>query len=72
LDKDAVETINVVLYTLGDKDAQYLSTLTHREDPWKNARIGLDAGERGSNEITLASMSEYYSGLDVDIEGLRD
>lgn len=57
------EAINRVLKFYGDKDAQWLSDATHMEDPWKNARIGLDAGERGNQAISLASMSEYYSSL---------
>lgn len=57
------ETINVVLEAYADKDAQYLSDLTHSELPWKEARIGLKSDERGKREITLASMMEYYSGL---------
>lgn len=52
-----------VLDFYGDKDAQWLSDLTHMEKPWKDARQGLDEGERGSAKISLASMAEYYSGL---------
>src|SRR5262249_55824259 len=29
------ETIDVVLETIGDKSAQWLSDLSHMEDPWK-------------------------------------
>ena len=57
------ETINVVLEAYADKDAQFLSDLTHKEQPWQLARIGLSTNERGSHEISLASMMEYYSGL---------
>ena len=63
LDAHDKETINVVLEAYADKDAQYLSDLTHSELPWKEARIGLKSDERGKREITLASMMEYYSGL---------
>src|SRR5205085_1691146 len=55
LDKDACETIDAVLNFYGGKTAQYLSDLTHAERPWRDARIGLDDGERGSHEITLAA-----------------
>lgn len=47
----------------GNRSAQGLSDLTHREDPWLNARHGLGDGERGNHEITLASLEEYYSSL---------
>lgn len=58
------ETVDSVLEYYGDRSSQWLSDLTHMEEPWKNARQGLAPGERGSNEITLASMAEYYSSLE--------
>jgi uncharacterized phage-associated protein len=52
------ETVKRVLAFYGDMDAQWLSDLTHMEDPWKNAFA------KGQNtEITLESMSEYYSSI---------
>jgi uncharacterized phage-associated protein len=57
------ETANAVIDFYGPKTAQWLSDLTHREKPWQDARAGLDDGERGDNEITLASLHEYYSSL---------
>lgn len=57
------ETVDAVLAFYGDKSSQYLSELTHLEDPWKNARIGLPAGVRGNNEISHAAMAEYYGSL---------
>lgn len=60
---ESKQVIDQVLSFYGSKDAQWLSTLTHMEEPWKQARIGLLDGERGSHEITLQSMAEYYSGL---------
>lgn len=56
-------TIKGVLKYYGDKSSQWLSDLTHMEDPWKNARKGLSPADRGNREITLASMNEYYSSL---------
>ena len=63
LTKDEVETIDAVLNTYADKSPQWLSELTHNEDPWKIARQGLQPGERGNHEITLAMMVEYYESL---------
>lgn len=63
LDDDAIETIDAILKTYGDKSASWLSALTHKEAPWVNARNNLPEGERGSNEITHASMAEYYDSL---------
>jgi uncharacterized phage-associated protein len=52
------ETIDSVLDFYGDKSAQWLSDLTHMEDPWKEAYTPY-----GDNEITLEALSEYYSSL---------
>ena len=63
LDDTAVETIDVVLDSYASHNAQALSDLTHREAPWRDARIGLAEGDRGGREVTQASMMEYYSSL---------
>jgi uncharacterized phage-associated protein len=60
---DERETIQVVLATYGDLSGQRLSELTHREPPWRDARRGLEPGERGHREITHAAMAEFYSAL---------
>lgn len=57
------ETVNAIIDFYGPKTAQWLSDLTHREKPWQDARAGLEDGERGDSEITLASLHEYYSSL---------
>jgi uncharacterized phage-associated protein len=57
------ETIDSVLKYYGSKTSQWLSDLTHREDPWIKARTGLAPLERGNREISTASMAEYYSAL---------
>lgn len=63
LSKTQIETIDAVLRHYGDKDSQWLSELTHMEDPWKNARGNLPPGVRSNNVISHASMMEYYSSL---------
>ena len=57
------ETVDAVLRYYGDKSSQWLSDLTHQEDPWRDARVNLAPGERGNAEITHAAMAEYYSSL---------
>jgi uncharacterized phage-associated protein len=57
------ETIDAVLDTYGDKSANWLSALTHREDPWVNARRGLADGERGNRTISHGAMADYYGNL---------
>ena len=63
LSQDQRDTIDAVLSFYGDKTSQWLSDLTHSEDPWRVARAGLADGEASEAEITQASMAEYYSGL---------
>ena len=63
LSQESRETIDVVLKFYGKKPSDWLSQLTHREHPWRNARKGLADGERGDAEITHAALAEYYSSL---------
>ena len=63
LNADEIESIDVVLSEYGDQSAQYLSDLTHREAPWRDARAGLAPHERSTRPISLESMTEYYGGL---------
>ncbi len=58
-----METVDAVLDYYAPHRAQALSDLTHREQPWREARHGLSPGERGNHEITHAAMDEYYGGL---------
>ncbi len=57
------ETIDAVLKFYGKKSAHWLSDLTHREAPWRNARKGVTEGARSNREIPHAAMAEYYSNL---------
>jgi len=62
------ETIDAILQAYGDKPAQWISDLTHMEQPWNDARKGIPLGENCENEITQASLAEYYSSLSPDCE----
>jgi uncharacterized phage-associated protein len=66
-------TVDRVIEFYGDKPSQWLSDLTHREDPWKHARrdAGLADGERGQVKISRAAMAEYYSTLWERSQALR-
>ncbi|WP_431048278.1 Panacea domain-containing protein [Roseateles sp. L2-2] len=55
--------IDRVLAFYGDKTAQWLSNLTHQEDPWKNARGDTPVGEASTTVISQGAMHEYYSSL---------
>lgn len=63
LSEKQIDTIQSVISYYGDKPSQWLSDLTHLEDPWKNTRDGLAPGERSNRVISHAAMMEYYSSL---------
>lgn len=63
LNEEQKETIQAVLDYYGDKDAQWLSRLTHMEDPWKEARRGTPTGMLSHQIITKESMAMYYGGI---------
>ena len=57
------DTIDQILEHYGEKNAQWLSQLTHMEDPWNEARVGVPAGAGCDHIITKESMAIYYGGL---------
>ena len=63
LNENQKDTINRVLEHYGIHDAQWLSQLTHMEDPWNKAREGVPAGVGCNNIITKESMALYYGGI---------
>jgi len=63
LDGTAIETIDAVLESYGDKSSWWLSNLTHTEAPWVQARGATPSGDRSTAQITHAAMAEYYGSL---------
>jgi uncharacterized phage-associated protein len=57
------KTVRKVLKFYGNRSAQWLSDLTHEEDPWRNARRGVANGSPSNAEITPRAMGDYYSSL---------
>ena len=60
------ETVDAVLAYYGDKSSQWLSDLTHMEDPWRKARRGIPEGDRGNTIIRKQDLAEYYGGLQAE------
>ncbi len=58
-----IETMDAVIRDYGNKSPQWLSDLTHSEDPWINARKGIAPGASCNNIIEKESMRQYYGGL---------
>ena len=63
LTPDQRETVDAVLEFYGDRSPQWLSDLTHMEDPWRSARTGVPEGERGNSIIPKQDLAEYYGAL---------
>jgi uncharacterized phage-associated protein len=62
------ETIDAVLEAYGDKSAQWLSDLTHMEEPWRVTRKRLPPGRACDREITHECMHRYYSSLPPSVD----
>jgi uncharacterized phage-associated protein len=68
LEPTVTRFIEEVLDEYGPLDARRLESLTHREDPWIEARNGLEDAEPCSNEISEGTMEQYYRQRLVDSE----
>lgn len=63
LTENQKDTIDRVVEHYGVHNAQWLSQLTHMEDPWKRARENVPANGTCDNVITKESMAMYYGGI---------
>lgn len=63
LSDDEKDSIDKIVETYNCYNGQQLSRLTHAEEPWQLARLGLERRQRGSKEITLESMARYYDSI---------
>lgn len=61
--KDALELLESVWVTYGDRSANELEALTHKEEPWRAAREGLDDEEPSNNVIDPEIMKRYYESI---------
>lgn len=60
------ETVAAVVQSYGALSGNQLSTLTHREDPWIDARNGVRPGARSDCIIPVEAIHEYYSRVAED------
>ena len=57
------DTIDVVLKDYSSMSPYELRELSHNENPYKMARIGLADGDPSSRIITKSSMGDFYGSL---------
>jgi uncharacterized phage-associated protein len=57
---DELEVLEEVWSAYGELSARQLEHLTHSEEPWLEARRGLDPGDKSQNKIPLEHMQLYY------------
>lgn len=55
--------INDVVSAYGRFDGAYLSTMTHRESPWIDARKGISETENCDNVVSKTSMRNYFKSI---------
>lgn len=63
LNADEKDSIDVVMKDYGEMEPFELSSLTHSEAPWKDARGDLPKYANSNEIITLESMGRYYGSL---------
>lgn len=61
--KEEQAFIDSVLSFYGSKSGFMLELMTHSEEPWKSARVGLSAIKPSHRKIDLNSAQVYYSNL---------
>lgn len=55
------QLLDEVWNVYGKLDASYLEMLTHSEQPWRDARNGLQNHQSSDSEITTKAMKSFYS-----------
>lgn len=60
LDEKEREVIDLVVNTFGMYGGKVLERITHKEDPWVDAREGYSENESSQEEISKESIKEYF------------
>ncbi|HLO48870.1 MAG TPA: type II toxin-antitoxin system antitoxin SocA domain-containing protein [Kamptonema sp.] len=64
-EEDEREVLEEVWSVYGELSAKRLEELTHSENPWIQARKGLEPAEKSTNIISHEQMKNYYASLGV-------
>jgi uncharacterized phage-associated protein len=57
------EVIDLVVNTFGKYSGKVLEDITHKELPWKNARVGYEASEPSKEIISKDEIRKYFEGV---------
>lgn len=60
---DLIKFLDAIWNTFSRFSADELENMTHQEDPWKNARIGLSPIEPSCNKISNKDIFIFYNEL---------
>jgi len=69
LDPDIQEHLNEVLDAYSRFSAWDLERMTHNEQPWQSARVGLDPDEPSDRVISPEEMKRFYRSLSEEVDG---
>lgn len=61
LPEPARAQIDAILEVYGPLTGDQLEEMTHREDPWLNARVGLNPAARSEKVLSEDDMKNFYS-----------
>lgn len=67
--EDELEVLNAVFDAYGDFSGFELESLTHSEDPWIEARRGIDPLEASHETISTETMRKFYAKMYRDGQG---
>ena len=67
--KRELDLLESVWETYGELSANAIEVLTHRETPWRNARLGLDEFDSCRKVISHEDMKNYYRKLNEEYQG---
>lgn len=62
-EEDEIEVLEEVWMVYGELSAKHLEELTHSENPWIQARKGLEPAEKSTNIISHEQIKNYYASL---------
>lgn len=60
------DSIQKVLDNYGNKEDAWLILRSHKEDPWKEARKGLQSMEASTNIVSIDSIYRFYQNKNIE------